>query len=30
MTPGVVHFWILLRDIRGGVDFAEAAAMVGP
>jgi hypothetical protein len=31
MTPGVtVHFWILLRDIRGGVDFAEAAMVVGP
>jgi hypothetical protein len=30
IEPGVVHFWILLRDIRGGVDFAEAAVMVGP
>jgi hypothetical protein len=29
-TPGVVHFWILLRDVRGGVDFAETALMVGP
>jgi hypothetical protein len=29
-TPGaVVHFWVLLRDIRGGVDFAETALMVG-
>jgi hypothetical protein len=30
VTPGVVHFWILLRDIRGGVDFAETAVMVSP
>jgi hypothetical protein len=30
LDPGVVHFWILLRDIRGGVDFAETAVMVGP
>lgn len=29
-TPGLVHVWIVLRDIRGGVDFAEAALMVGP
>jgi hypothetical protein len=29
-TPGIVHFWVLLRDVRGGVDFAEAAIMVGP
>ena len=30
LTPGVVvHFWILLRDVRGGVDFAEAAVLVG-
>jgi hypothetical protein len=29
-TPGVVHFWVLLRDIRGGVDFAETAIRVGP
>jgi hypothetical protein len=30
LTPGViVHFWILLRDIRGGVDFAETAMVVG-
>jgi hypothetical protein len=29
-TPGLVHLWVLLRDSRGGVDFAEAAVMVGP
>jgi hypothetical protein len=29
-NPGVVHFWVLLRDIRGGVDFAETALMVQP
>jgi len=29
-TPGLVHFWFLLRDIRGGVDFAETTVMVGP
>jgi hypothetical protein len=29
LTPGVVHFWILLRDIRGGVDFVETAVIVG-
>ena len=30
LTPGVVvHFWILLRDVRGGIDFAEAAVLVG-
>jgi hypothetical protein len=29
-TPGLVHFWVLLRDSRGGVDFAETALMVGP
>jgi len=29
-TPGLVHVWLLLRDIRGGVDFAETALMVGP
>jgi hypothetical protein len=29
-TPGLVHFWFLLRDIRGGVDFVETALMVGP
>jgi len=29
-TPGVVHLWVLLRDVRGGVDFAETAVVVGP
>jgi hypothetical protein len=29
-TSGVVYVFVLLRDIRGGVDFAEAAVMVGP
>jgi hypothetical protein len=29
-TAGLVHFWVLLRDVRGGVDFAEASIMVGP
>jgi hypothetical protein len=29
-TTGLVHFWTLLRDSRGGVDFAEMALMVGP
>jgi hypothetical protein len=29
-TPGLVHLWVLLRDARGGVDFAEAAIRVGP
>jgi hypothetical protein len=28
-TPGLVHFWVLLRDARGGVDFAEASIQVG-
>jgi hypothetical protein len=28
-SPCVVHFWILLRDVRGGVDFAETALVVG-
>jgi len=23
-TPGLVHVWLVLRDSRGGVDFAEA------
>jgi hypothetical protein len=23
-TPGLVHLWLVLRDSRGGVDFAEA------
>jgi hypothetical protein len=26
--PGVVHFWIVLRDSRGGVDFASADVSV--
>jgi hypothetical protein len=29
VTPGLVHLWFLLRDIRGGVDFAETTVMVG-
>jgi hypothetical protein len=28
-TPGLVHFWVVLRDSRGGLDFAEAAVEVG-
>jgi hypothetical protein len=24
LTPGLVHLWLVLRDSRGGVDFAEA------
>ena len=24
MTPGPVHFWVVLRDDRGGIDFAAA------
>jgi hypothetical protein len=24
LTPGLVHLWFVLRDSRGGVDFAEA------
>jgi len=27
--PGVVHLWIVLRDSRGGVDFATYDLMVG-
>jgi hypothetical protein len=27
-ADGVVHFWVLLRDIRGGVDFIETAVKV--
>jgi hypothetical protein len=27
--PCIVHFFVVLRDIRGGVDFAEAALQVG-
>jgi hypothetical protein len=30
MAPGLVHLWVLLRDIRGGVDFAETSVLVGP
>jgi hypothetical protein len=30
MTAGLVHIWVLLRDSRGGVDFAETALMVAP
>jgi hypothetical protein len=29
-TPGDVHLWFLLRDIRGGVDFAETTLTVTP
>jgi hypothetical protein len=28
--PGVAHFWAVLRDSRGGVDFAAFDVMVGP
>jgi hypothetical protein len=27
-TPGIVHLWVVLRDSRGGVDFAEGAVEV--
>lgn len=27
-TPGVTHFWVVLRDSRGGVDFAEYEVLV--
>jgi hypothetical protein len=27
-AAGVVHFWIVLRDSRGGVDFAGGDLMV--
>jgi hypothetical protein len=27
-TPGTVHMWLVLRDSRGGVDFAEATIEV--
>lgn len=27
--PGIVHFWIVVRDSRGGLDFAEASVSVG-
>lgn len=29
-TPGLVHVWFVLRDSRGGVDFAEAQIDVTP
>jgi hypothetical protein len=29
-TPGTVHIWVVLRDSRGGVDFASAAVEVTP
>jgi hypothetical protein len=29
-TTGPVHFWVVLRDSRGGVDFAEASVDVPP
>ncbi len=29
-TTGTVHFWVVLRDSRGGVDFAEASIDVTP
>ncbi len=29
-TPGRVHLWSVLRDDRGGIDFAEAAIDVTP
>jgi hypothetical protein len=28
LAPGIVHFWVVLRDSRGGIDFAEGAAEV--
>jgi hypothetical protein len=28
-TPGTVHFWLVLRDSRGGIDFAEFVLTVG-
>jgi hypothetical protein len=27
-SPGIVHFWLVLRDSRGGIDFAEFALTV--
>ncbi len=30
MTPGPVYFWTVLRDDRGGVDFAAAEIVVTP
>jgi hypothetical protein len=29
-TTGTVHFWVVLRDSRGGVDFAQASIDVTP
>ncbi len=29
-TPGTVHFWTVLRDDRGGIDFASAEIDVTP
>jgi hypothetical protein len=29
-TPGTAHFWVVLRDSRGGVDFAEWSVDVTP
>lgn len=29
-TAGTVHLWVVLRDSRGGVDFAEYDLAVGP
>ena len=28
--PTVVHFWVVLRDERGGVDFASFELVVAP
>ena len=28
--PGVVHFWVVLRDSRGGTDFGSYDLMMGP
>lgn len=30
MTPGPVYFWVVLRDDRGGIDFAAAKIDVTP
>jgi hypothetical protein len=29
-SAGTVHLWVVLRDSRGGVDFAEVDLVVGP
>ena len=29
-SPGIVHIWLVLRDSRGGTDFAEFVLSVGP